>query len=384
MQLLSLSEFKTLSESASDSAVSIYLPTHTAGPEIQQDPIRLKNLLSEAEDKLLAMGLEKPAATQILKPATTLLDDLKFWRYQSHGLALFLAPAACKIYRLPLSFESFVTVGKRFHLKPLLPLFSNNRYFYLLALSQNQVRFFQATRFQISEIPLEDAPTSLAEALRYDDPEKQLQFHSAGGSQPVYHGQGVGTDDEKVNIERFFHKVNDALKDRLNGESAPLVIASVEYLQPIYKDANSYPNLLDEGVHGNPDDAQPDELRKAAWAKVAELVEQSHQEALAQYQALKDSQKSSDRIEHIIAAAHRGQVDTLFVLENAHYWGSFEPTSGKTEAQNQSDTDSEDLLNFAAVQTFVQGGNVYLLPSAEMPTPGAVAAIYRYDVPDVI
>ena len=36
-------------------AVSIHLPTHVAGREIRQDPIRLKNLLSSAADRLAAI-----------------------------------------------------------------------------------------------------------------------------------------------------------------------------------------------------------------------------------------------------------------------------------------------------------------------------------------
>ena len=35
-------------------AVSLYLPTHVAGREIRQDPIRLKNLLSSAAERLAA------------------------------------------------------------------------------------------------------------------------------------------------------------------------------------------------------------------------------------------------------------------------------------------------------------------------------------------
>ncbi len=35
-------------------AVSIYLSTHLAGREIRQDPIRLKNLLSAAAERLAA------------------------------------------------------------------------------------------------------------------------------------------------------------------------------------------------------------------------------------------------------------------------------------------------------------------------------------------
>ena len=35
-------------------AISIYLPTHVAGREVRQDPIRLKNLLSAAAERLKA------------------------------------------------------------------------------------------------------------------------------------------------------------------------------------------------------------------------------------------------------------------------------------------------------------------------------------------
>ena len=35
-------------------AVSILMPTHLAAPENRQDPIRLRNLVGEATDRLLA------------------------------------------------------------------------------------------------------------------------------------------------------------------------------------------------------------------------------------------------------------------------------------------------------------------------------------------
>jgi hypothetical protein len=37
--------------------VSIFLPTHRTGPETAQDPIRLRNLLSQADEDLRALGL---------------------------------------------------------------------------------------------------------------------------------------------------------------------------------------------------------------------------------------------------------------------------------------------------------------------------------------
>ena len=45
--------------------VSIYAPTHRSGPEVQQGPIRLKNLLKRAEEQLVEGGLRAPEARAV-------------------------------------------------------------------------------------------------------------------------------------------------------------------------------------------------------------------------------------------------------------------------------------------------------------------------------
>lgn len=383
MSLFSQAELRILSESASSYSVSIYMPTHVAGPDIQQDSIRLKNLLGEAENKLLHAGMPQQDVSQVLKPASSLIEDEQFWRHQNHGLVLFLTPKTHQIYRLPLRFEPLVVVSNGFHLKPLFPLISNNRYFYVLALSQNRVQFFQATRYQISEIFLEGLPSSLADALKYDDPEKQLQYHSTGGggSKPIYHGQGVNSDADKEAIRRFLSQVQGGLSSHIKTEEAPLVIAAVEYLQSIYRAVNTYPHLLDEGIEGNPDQAKPDELREAAWNNVATLVEQSHQEALEQYAAKQGTGETGNRLSQLLTAAFRGQIDTLFVAADVHHWGTFDPASGQMEEHDQAQAFDRDLLDVVAVQTFLQGGTVYVLDTESMPEAVSAAALYRYAIP---
>ncbi len=68
--------------------VSIFLPTHRAGTETQHDPIRLKNLLRRAEERLVAKGLCAKEAEDLIEPPRELLSDSVFWRYQSDGLAI--------------------------------------------------------------------------------------------------------------------------------------------------------------------------------------------------------------------------------------------------------------------------------------------------------
>ncbi|MGC9335283.1 MAG: hypothetical protein ACP5JJ_14105, partial [Anaerolineae bacterium] len=68
MDILDRKELERLGTEQNGWHVSIYMPTHRTGDEIQQDPIRLKNLLTEAEERLSAEGLRRPDIASILKP----------------------------------------------------------------------------------------------------------------------------------------------------------------------------------------------------------------------------------------------------------------------------------------------------------------------------
>ena len=205
---------------------------------------------------MLDKGLRSPDVQEILKPAQRLLQEPGFWRYQSHGLAVFLTPEEFHSYRLPLPFEELVVISNRFHLKPLLPFFASDGHFHILALSQNQVRLLEGTRYTVDEIDLESMPESMAEALQYERFDKQLQSHGGtssgtGSRTAMFHGHDIG-DEAKDRILRWFHKIDDGLPNLFTGRQSPLVLAGVEYLFPLYKEANSYPYLLVVVFPGNP------------------------------------------------------------------------------------------------------------------------------------
>ena len=283
MKTLSRDELSALVEKPQEMGVSIYMPTHRTG-DIEQDPIRLKNLLREAEDQLVDYGISISDASGLLEPAEQLLPDSHFWQHQGDGLAIFISPGIFRYYRLPYSFKELVVVTERFHIKPLLPLFSEDGVFYILAASQNQVRFLQCTRYHVRELTPESVPSNLAEALKYDQPEKQHQFHTTGpGGLLISHGHGVSKDYDKVNILRYFQQVDRGLHEVLREEHSPLIVAAVDYLHPIYREANTYHYLLDEGIEGNPDGLSEEALQEQAWSIVQPYFERGQTEALERY-----------------------------------------------------------------------------------------------------
>ena len=170
-------DIKELASRTQFPCVSLFLPTHRVSAQAEQDRIRLKNLLQQADSSLRAKGMGAGEVRELLEPAMRLDRDGSFWRHQSDGLAIFLAPGFARDDRVPQSFQELAVVSDRFHLKPLLPLLTGDGRFYVLAISQESVRLLEGTRDSVAELDLSDVPQSLAEALKYDDPERQLQFH---------------------------------------------------------------------------------------------------------------------------------------------------------------------------------------------------------------
>ncbi len=383
MDMLTLQELKDLFVRDAGWCVSLYMPTHRRGPETEQDPIRFRNLLREAKERLLAKGLRSPDVDEMLEPAEGLSVAPGFWRHQSGGLAVFLTSEEFQRYRLPLPFEELVVISKRFHLKPLLPFFASDGHFYILALSQNQVRLLEGTRHTVDEVDVESMPKSLAEALQYERFEKELQFHtgttSAGGGarSAMYHGSDLG-DEDKGRILRWFHKIDDELPNVLAGGKSPLVLAGVEYLFPLYEEASSYPHLLKEGIAGNPEELTPQQLHAEAWPLVQPTFLEAREEATAQYSQLADTERASADVQETVLAAHHGRVDVLFVALGVQVWGSFDQRTDTVDVHEEPEPGDDDLLDLAAVESVLKGGTVYAVEPEQVPDQAPLAAVFRY------
>jgi hypothetical protein len=382
-------DFQELMDYTDDICLSIYLPTHPTHPEQQSgDRLQLRDLLDEARTQIAQFTpfLRPPDIERLLEPATQLLEqDGDFWTHQTGGLALFLATEFSRVYCLPLVVEPLVMVSGRFYLRPLLPLLAGDGRFYLLALSQNQARFFGASQHHLDEIVIPNMPTNLAELLVYDQPEKQLQFHGAASAPGVAGGRGAifysvdePTNYKKKSLLRYCQAIDASLQHRLRQESAPLVLACVDYLFAIYQQANSYPHLYPQWVAGSPDRVNNSTLHEEAWGLVQPLFQQTRQEAITRFEALLGQGRALTEVGRIVTAAFAGRVTTLFVAAMGQKWGSFNSQTGEVYLQEFDTPHSQELLNLATIYTLNNGGTVYTCQPDELPDGIELAALPRY------
>ncbi len=364
--------------------ISIYMPASRTNS--QQNQIRFKNLLRKAEEMWRERGPKDLSVEEVFKPGRQLLEETRFWSFQDEGLAIFISPGFFSGYRLPIGFNELVVFSNRFHVKLLFPLLSKEMAFYVLALSQKNIRLLQCTYQQAREVTAESLPRNIEEVLRYDEPIEQLQHHTEtqnqrpdGSGRPAMHfGQGVGKDDVKKNLTRFLQQVDNGLRDAVKAKGIPLVIVGLEHMTGIYREVNHYPHLLDEDIQMNADELNDRQLRQQAWEVVEPYFLKKRQEVEDRYHQMAEREMASGDIKEIVPAAWDGRIDSLFVATGVQQWGAFDPQSRAVDLHQREENGDGDLLDFAAIYTLMKGGTVYTCPREEVPGNTLAAAIFRY------
>jgi hypothetical protein len=358
--------------------VSLFLSTHRFGPETTtQDPLQLRNLVKAAKSELVDAGTERRVIDEILTPVSSLVDDTTFWQHQSDGLAVFSGPGRFESFRIPLALAEEVTVAGSFRVRPLLASVSGDDRCFVLALSQNSVQLFEATRYTMTRLDAGSIPESMDAALEFEDPERQLQSHSVGGGDVAFHGHGVGGEVERDAIERFLRAVDRGVIDALGDVRDPLVLACIDSYLPIYRSVTRYPNVANEAIAGNAEHRSVAELHRAAWQIVQPQIAATTDAAIARYQSAVGTGNTADTILEVLAAARDGRVAQLFVAGGAPMWGRIDEHGNISVAQARSISD-EDLVDRSVFETLAHNGEVIVTDPDALGVNTVVAAVLRY------
>lgn len=384
MPILTKEQFENLAKFDNNPCISIFLPTQRIGKDVleEKDRIQLKSQWKKATEKLREMGVEKEKIEKIGEPLKGLLEDRDFWRHQSDGLAIFLADGFMEKFTLPVNFEAFTYIADHFYLKPLVPMFSGDTRFYLLALQLDSVELYEANLYSIGKVEIKDlVPARLEDRVGYDYEEKTLQYRSQNTAtgETTMHGQGAAERDRKNEFLRFFRAVDKGLHEILKDEKVPLVVACQDYLFPIYQEANTYKRLYSEPVPGNPSDYENMlALHAAALNVLQPHFDKEKEEKMVQFREMTPG-RTSTSVTEIIPAIFEGKVDTLFLQNREDIWGNYNENMASVDIQDEQSSANMSLMNLAAVKVMEQGGKVYLIENEFMPEKSSkMNAVYRY------
>ena len=265
---LTPAEFKALAAVKADACVSLYMPTSPLSEHVQANRIAFKDLAKEAISQLREAGFDKrrlAALEDLLGPPARAVQDnpddnkfryrerdpfqkiLEFWANQAHGLAVLATPEMMRTFRLPDRPRRLCEVADRFHLTPLIRAMTSPHDAFVLALAEESVRLIRVfVNMPPVRVQVADMPANAEEATR------RPSVHVRA---PRGHLQNL--EGQKVLLDKFVRKVDQALRGVLAGQAKPLILAADEPLASMFRSVNSYPRLVDEVIAGSPDEARP-------------------------------------------------------------------------------------------------------------------------------
>lgn len=362
MDRFSHDDLAPLLDQSATGHVSLYLPAHPVGPDIQQDPIRLANLVHHAENELRRRGTRHGDVDTLLSPARALVDNVHFWQQEGAGVAAFLRTGWWRVYRLPLAFDELVIVADRFHVLPLLPLLAADGRFFVLALSENDAALYTGTHTSLHTVPVPGLPHGVRDALRYDEPQKQRGHHLGvrlgAKVRPVLHGQGIGGEVRKERLDRYLHAVDHAVSPVLRNERAPLLLAGVDRIRAGYRQITSYPHVLADGLAGSPNHTPAPELHAHAWPIVAKTFARTKDDAVATVRQELGTGLATTDLAEVTRAAEAGKIAVLLVSDR--------PAA-----------DVREQLESVVAHTIRADATIHVVPTDDMPGTGPVAAVLR-------
>jgi hypothetical protein len=241
----------------------------------------------------------------------------------------------------------------------------------VLALSQDEIKLFRGSRYGMDEVAVD----GLALAVWLTMPRRRAPVHAfvadrgGTGGRAVFHGI---EDDTTPLVVQHFRRVDRALREVLQADAAPLVLAGVRSTQALYRQVNTYPRLMGDGVDGNPRDLRHEQLHRLAWPLVEPVLCGEETIAAGTYRELRGTGRTCTDTSVVGAAAREGRIETLFVRTDAP------GTSKRRVIRLHEHSGAGDHLDDAAISTLRHSGTVYALPRDRMPDTAPMAATLRY------
>jgi len=349
------------------SSVSIYLPTNPSSRG-EAERIELKNLAAEASKQLREAGAGRRDVAAIDEELADLVDDDEFWRYKARSVALFLTPTTSVSFRLANNLARLVEVSDRFHLKPLLRALTFPHTAFLLALAQNGVRLLEITPdLEPAEVDVPDLPSDVASAVG------KSSIRDRGPS-----GRLQGSEGQKTRMRQYARQIDQALRPLLNGLDVPLILAAAEPIGSIYREVNSYPQLLASSVPGNPEAGSDAELAESARRLLDDVYAAELRGAQDTYALRASQRRASADIADVARAATYGLVDTVLVDIDEVVPGQIDEETGAVTFDETGDAVNYGVVDEIARRVWLNGGKVLAVRRDDIPDRSSVAAILRY------
>lgn len=343
----------------SENAITIILNTHRTLPDNQKDPLLLKNMIKEAESRLMVETNKQNA--QVLIQRLRDLEETIDHRQNLESLILFVNENTAEYVRLPIAVEDRVIIDKTFATRDLIRTMHMEASYLVLVLSQQKARLIKASNDKVIQ--------------EFGDP------FPIENTQMVNRAELSNASRLTNLISEFYNQVDKEVNQLRKENQLPVLICSEasqyhEYL----KVADEKNSIYDQCLSGNHDNAKAHHIVTEAWEIVKKYVIEKNNARKAELQKAISSGKFLSDTNEIWQGIQQGSVQTIFIEE-----GNFQPakwidghiTYVSPEMRNGKGV-VDDIYDELIEANLRQGGDTVFLPKGELKDFNGFGAVTRY------
>ncbi|MGQ9683860.1 MAG: AOC03_06830 family ribosome hibernation factor [Anaerolineae bacterium] len=345
-------------------AVSILLPTHRHSPANQQDPIRVKNLVRQAADRLLA-ELPKREVEPLLMRLQALTDKIDYL-HALDGLALFAHRDWARAFYLPFAVRERVVIDETFATRDLVFALNRSPRYWVLALSEKPTRLYEGLRDSLVEVTTGGFP------MTHEGPGGELKLPG-----------GVAVHKSAYRDERhrqFFRQVDEAFGRLAASDPLPLAVVGVDRFLAFYDQVTKHKNLIATTVTGSHDKTPAHELAALVWPLVQANLALRRNTVLQELEAAVSARQYASGIGEVWRLAQEGRAAALVVEENYRCPARIDPTgqhlmpADDPEAPNLIDDAVDEIIE----TVLAKGGRVVFVDDGALAIHQRIALMLRY------
>ncbi|MGF1570950.1 MAG: hypothetical protein ACFCVD_23225 [Nodosilinea sp.] len=341
-------------------ALSILLPTHRTSPDNKQDPIRVKNLVDEATDRL-GQEFSKRDLEPLLEQLEALVEDIDY-TYALDGLALFVSHDFAQKFYLPFTVPERVVIDQTFATRDLVYGMHRTLRYWVLLLSQGSTRLLAGTAETLEEVRDKNFP---------------MEMTGPGGNAPLpYHADTSYLDDR---LRRFFQQVDRGFAEYASDEELPLVLAGVVRQISFFQEVSEYAPIVAGTLTGNFDKATLAELAPDIWDIMQTVRQDQRTAVLKELDEAMGAKRVVSSIEEVWRLAQDGRGKHLVVEKNFHLPAVVTEAGGLELVDQVGGTEvMDDAVDEIIEAVLAKGGAVSMVDDDALVDHQRIALILRY------
>jgi hypothetical protein len=345
-------------------AVSVLTPTHRREPENTQDPVRLRNVVTQAKKQLEAdPAVPRERRVDVARQLDQALAEVDL-AHAEDGLVIFAAPGEHQVWSLARAVPERVVLSDTFLTRNLVSAQAAGRPFWVLSVSADRVTLWNGGIDRVAEQRTGDFP--MTRSRENFDAERQEQI----GDMP-----STFRDED---TRHFLREADVAMGMILREQPRPLYVTGEQAALSCLDEVGSVTKEAVHVPHGGLAHGTPDAVWQAVRPKVAAEARKRTDAVARALETARGRKAFAAGVDEVWQSAREGRVRLLAVEENYRVTVRDDAGDHLVPAETGDLDAREDIVDEIVEQCLETGADVRFVPDGTLGDARGIAGVLRY------